>query len=56
MVDGTQFRKHLNATYRIEKSGCIVDQQNVRIGGLSDNLAMFTLQLACVQPIASTQP
>ena len=56
VVDGTQFRKQLGTTYRVEKSGCIVDQQHVRIDGPSDNLARFTLQLTCVQPLASAAP
>ena len=50
MVDGAQFRLHLGVPYRVEKSGCIVDQQRVRIDGPSDNLATITLQLACITP------
>ena len=50
MVDGAQFRKHLGVPYRVEKSGCTVDQQLVRIDGPSDNLATITLQLACITP------
>ena len=47
MADEGQFRQHLDATYRVEKPGCIVDRQQVRIDETSDNLATVTLHLAC---------
>lgn len=51
MVDGEQFRQHLDATYRVEKSGYIVDQQQVRIDETINNLATITLQLARNEPV-----
>ena len=39
MVDEGQFRQHLDATYQVEKSGCIVDRQQVLIDEKSDNFA-----------------
>jgi len=51
MVDEGQFRQHLDATYQVEKSGCIVDRQQVLIDETSDNLATITLHLACIEPL-----
>ena len=51
MVDEGQFRQHLDATYQVEKSGCIVDRQQVVIDEKFDNLATITLHLACIEPL-----
>lgn len=50
MVDDGQFQQHLDATYRVEKSGCIVDQQQVLVDK-SGGFATITLRLTCSEPL-----
>ncbi len=51
MVDEGRFRQHIDATYMVEKSGCIVEQHDVRIDERSEGFATITLTLSCNQPL-----
>ena len=51
MIDEGQFRQHLDATYQVEKAGCVVNQKQVSIDERNDNLAKIILHLACIQPV-----
>ena len=50
MVGDGQFQQHLDATYRVEKSGCVVDQQQALIDE-SGGFATITLRLTCSRPL-----